>query len=69
MISYNSWIAVGAVTVILLFESSKRLTVDYIVHRGGFIAGIACGWILRQFKRPNPLPPDEKPSQTKKVNE
>jgi hypothetical protein len=57
--------AVGAVTIILLLESSKKLTVDYIVHRGGFIAGIACGWFLRQFIPSKSLPAEGNSSQNK----
>jgi len=53
-ISYNSWIAVGVVTIILLFEARKKLIVDHIVHRGGFIAGIATGWVLRRPKPGSP---------------
>src|ERR1700760_1752115 len=49
-ISYNSWIAVGAVTIVLLFEARRKLIVDHIVHRGGFIAGVATGWILQKPK-------------------
>jgi hypothetical protein len=65
-VSFNSWIGVGAVALYLLGESRHRHVIDHIVHRGGFVAGVVMGYILRIL---GPSPESKVVKETEDISE
>jgi len=53
-VTYDSWIAVACIAVVLALETRGKLAVDFVVHRAGFVAGTLTGWWLRIRKDEDP---------------